>query len=206
MTQDSTTVSSSRATNDYDNPWKGMLDRFLEAFLLLFFPNVHCLIDWSHPYESLSTDLLKFTKNSHRGGRIADRAFKVHLRTNGNTAILLIHIEVQAQYDPKFTERMFIYFYRLFDRFHLPIISMALLTDGDPNWKPSAFHQSTGPMQLRMDFPVTKLLDFQAQVATLEASDNPFSIIALAHLHNLQLRKSPADLKVAKIDVTRLLL
>ena len=54
--------------------------------------------------------------------------FKVW-RGDGQETWVLIHIEVQAQVDADFSERMFVYHYRLFDRFRRPVVSLAILGD-----------------------------------------------------------------------------
>ncbi|MCG8353364.1 MAG: hypothetical protein MI924_36830 [Chloroflexales bacterium] len=38
-------------------------------------------------------------------------------------------IEIQGQEETAFAERMFVYHYRLFDRYHHPIVSLAVLGD-----------------------------------------------------------------------------
>ena len=48
--------------------------------------------------------------------RFVDKLVKVYT-TAGTARYLLIHIEVQGQYDKEFTKRMFTYFYRIYDRF-----------------------------------------------------------------------------------------
>jgi hypothetical protein len=32
--------------SDYDSPWKEALEQYFEAFLALFFPDAHAVIDW----------------------------------------------------------------------------------------------------------------------------------------------------------------
>ncbi len=50
-------------------------------------------------------------------------------RLDGEEAWVLIHVEVQNQAEVDFGERMFVYHYRIFDRFRRPMVSLAVLGD-----------------------------------------------------------------------------
>ena len=114
---------------DYDSPWKEAIDAFFQPFMALFFPSVHALIDWNRPYEFLDAELQRITGDSTIGRRYADRLVKVHSR-EGLEVWLLLHIEIQGQADAQFPERMFQYWYRIYDRFGgVETISLALLTN-----------------------------------------------------------------------------
>jgi hypothetical protein len=93
---------------------------------------------------------------------------------------LLIHIEVQSQYDLKFPQRMFIYNYRAFDLYHKPVISLAILGDESRSWRPNSYQYGLGGSQVRVDFLMVKLLDYQWE--DLEQSENIWAIIVMAHL------------------------
>ena len=49
----------------------------------------------------------------------------------------MLHVEVQGQRAPNFAKRMFTYYYRLLDQFDQDVISVALLTDANPRWRPA---------------------------------------------------------------------
>jgi hypothetical protein len=55
---------------------------------------------------------------------------------------VLIHIEVQSQSQPSFAERMFVYYYRLRDRFNRPVVSFAILSDDSAQWRPNSFTEA----------------------------------------------------------------
>ncbi|WP_043999407.1 RpnC/YadD family protein, partial [Microcystis aeruginosa] len=93
---------------------------------------------------------------------------------------LLIHIEVQSQYDLKFPQRMFIYNYRAFDLYHKPVISLAILGDESRSWRPNFYQYGLGGSQVKVDFLMVKLLDYQWE--DLEQSENIWAIIVMAHL------------------------
>jgi hypothetical protein len=65
-------------------------------------------IDWTKPPESLDKELQQITASSATEKRIADKLYKVWL-LNKTQVWILIHIEIQSQYDVDFQERMYIY-------------------------------------------------------------------------------------------------
>ncbi len=167
--------------SDYDSPWKEALDRFLPSFLEFFFPTVHAAIDWSRGFESLDKELQQIVREGELGKRLADMLFKVW-RSIGDEAWLLIHVEIQNQPDPDFPERMFVYFFRIFDRFHRPPVSLAVLGDDRFDWRPDSYLVEQMGCENRFRFPTVKLLDYRADLAMLEQSVNPFPAVVLAHL------------------------
>jgi hypothetical protein len=74
---------------------------------------------------------------------------------------ILIHVEVQSQYDKEFSQRMFIYNYRAFDLYQKPVISLAILGDETKSWRPSSYQYGLGNSQLTFNFSIVKLLDYQ---------------------------------------------
>ena len=70
--------------------------------------------------------------------RFADILVVVGLQ-NGIPRLIYAHVEVQGQYDAEFAERMFVYNYRLYDRYRQPVASLAVLADDQPGWRPDHF-------------------------------------------------------------------
>jgi hypothetical protein len=105
----------------------------------------------------------------------------VYLR-NGQENWLLIHVEIQNQKEDQFSERVYIYSTRLFDKFRRSVASFAVLGDTDRSWRPQSFHQEALGSQHDFSFQIAKLLDYQQQEEFLKADNNPFSIVVQAHL------------------------
>ena len=103
--------------SEYDSPWKESLDIYFESFLNLCFPAVHREIDWSQGYESLDKELQKISPQGKMGLRVVDKLVRVW-RTTGQEEWILVHVEVQSQPEAGFAERMFVYHYRLRDRYN----------------------------------------------------------------------------------------
>lgn len=146
-------------TDDYDSPWKDVLERYFQAFMAFCFPQAHDEINWMRGYESLDTELQQIVRDADSGRRLADKLMKVW-RCDGQEQIVLIHIKVQGEPDTEFTERMFIYHYRLYDRYRRPIVSMAVLGDDQFNWRPVQYQTELWGCQTRLRFPVVKLIDY----------------------------------------------
>ncbi len=85
---------------------------------------------------------------------------------------LLIHVEVQGKQEEAFPERMFIYGYRIYDRYRL--VSLAVLCDDDPDRRPDHYAVGGWGSRLGLDFLAAKLLDYRGREQELEASPNPW--------------------------------
>jgi hypothetical protein len=78
------------------------------------------------------------------------------------------------------------YNYRIFDKFQKEVVSLALLTDDNPNFRPNEYVHSRWGFQMLCRYPLVKLIDYRDRLAELEASTNPFAIIIRAYLKTLE--------------------
>jgi hypothetical protein len=166
-------------TANYDETWKEAISQYFEDFLIFFYPNLHQQINWQKTPISLDKELEQITASSQTEKRYADKLYKVWL-LEGQEVWILIHIEVQSQYDKEFPMRMFIYNYRAFDLYNKPVISLAILGDESKTWRPNSYEYGIRESQVKMTFSTVKLLDYQWE--DLEASDNVFATVVMAHL------------------------
>ena len=104
---------------EYDSPWKEALDRYFESFMALCFPVLWAHIDWSVPPKMLDKELQQIAPQSDVGQRTVDKLVEVRL-LSGEIEWLLIHLEIQSQPAANFAERMFVYFYRIRDKYDRP--------------------------------------------------------------------------------------
>jgi hypothetical protein len=197
-----TASNSSEPQASFDDPWKEGLELYFEPFLAFFFPAVHELIDWSRSYESLEQEFQQFVKDSELGKRFTDKLFKVW-RRDGEETWILVHIEVQSQEDSDFAERMFVYNYRCFDRYRKPVISLAVLGDERPNWRPSSYGYDLGGCRVGIEFPIAKLIDYETQWEELDRSRNPFVVVVMAHLKTKATTGQPQQRKQWKWTLVR---
>ncbi|MBW4493062.1 MAG: Rpn family recombination-promoting nuclease/putative transposase [Oscillatoria princeps RMCB-10] len=166
---------------EYDESWKEAIETYFQEFLRFFFPDIHNSVDWTEPYVSLAQELQEIVGESETGDKITDRLFQVKLLT-GQPAWILIHVEVQSQYESGFAERIYIYNYRAFDKHRQPVVSVAILGDERPSWRPQSYGYALDGYELSLKFPTVKLLDYQERWPELESSTNPFALMVMAHL------------------------
>ena len=191
-------------STDYDSPWKEVIEEYFPSFLEFFFPLVYAEIDWQRDpaYEFLDTELQQLEPDAEIGRRLVDKVAKVWL-LGGEEAWVLVHVEVQGKYDSKFAERMYTYNYRLYDRHKQRVISLAVLADEEKNWRPSSYGYQLGGCRVSLEFPVAKLLDYEAQWESLEQSTNPFAVIVMAHLKTKVTHRNPQSRLQWKLSLVR---
>ncbi len=165
---------------DYDSPWKDILERFFPQFTSFFFPLVHQGIDWNREYTFLDKEFQQLVRDSEMGRRLADKLVRVHT-LDGTPLMVLIHVEVQGSHETDFSERMYVYNYRIYDKYRCPVVSLAVLTDDSRTWRPDSFTFGCWGFSLEMVFPIVKLLDYN-NMAELENNSNPFAVVVMAHL------------------------
>jgi hypothetical protein len=161
-------------------------------------------IDWSKKVRFLDKEFQKITKDSEVGKRYADKLVEVTLKTNVKKWIL-IHIEIQAEKEDRFSERMFVYNYRIYDRFKIPVTSIAIFADDLVSWNPKPFRYGMWGTSMSLDYKGIKLLDYKENWSYLETVDNPFAIVVMAHLKALETKKNSALRKQWKTELTKLL-
>lgn len=188
--------------SDYDSPWKEALDVYFEPFLTFFFPEAHREIDWARGYEALDKELQQVVREAELGRRVVDKLVKVW-RATGQEEWVLIHVEVQTQEEAEFARRMYVYNYRLFDRYNRWVVSMAVLGDDRATWRPDHFGYSLWGCRVGFQFPIVKLLDYAAATAALESNPNPFATVVLAHLKTRETRQDPDARRAWKIRLVK---
>ncbi len=189
---------------EYDTPWKIALEHHFEPFMAFYFPRAHAQIDWTIPHEFLDKELQAITKDALVGSRHVDKLVKVQ-RLSGEEDWIFIHIEVQVARVPRFAERMYVYNYRIFDRYTKPVASMAVLGDDDPNWLPREYAYEALDCEIGFRFPVAKLAHYTGQEAALELDPNPFALLTLAYLHTRATRSDMAARFAVKCRLIRML-
>lgn len=144
---------------EYDSPWKQMLQLYFQDFMQFFFPQAHAQIDWSRGFVFLDKELQQVVRDAELGKRLVDKLVKIY-RIGGEESWLLIHVEVQSQEEDDFPKRMFVYNYRIFDRYDRSVASLAILGDDNIEWRPNQFGYDLFGCKVDFQFPVIKLLDY----------------------------------------------
>ena len=184
-------------TANYDESWKEALSEYFDDFLAFFFPEIYQQIDWVMTPQALDKELQQITASADTEKCVADKLYQVWLLDNQEVWIL-IHVEVQSQYDVSFSQRMYVYNYRAFDLYRKPVLSLAILGDERINWRPHSFSYGFAGSEVTIKFATIKLLDYQSQWSELESTLNPFAMIVMAHLKTKATTGNPAQREVWK--------
>lgn len=187
---------------EQDAPWKLLLRGYFREAIEFFFPLVSAIVDWSVPPEFLDKEFEKIAPDAKTGKRFADQLVKLKHR-NGQPIFLLIHLEVQTTRDKRFEQRMLTYSLRIFDYFQQHPISLAILCDRNPDWRPNQYQFTLAGTRLEFEFTSIKLLDYQQRWDDLTASRNPFAKVVMAHLRSQASRNNDQQRKVWKFELVR---
>jgi hypothetical protein len=190
--------------DDYDSPWKEAVERYLPEFMAFYFAKAYAQIDWARGYEFLDQELHAVVQDAELGKRFVDKLVRVN-RLSGEEDWIYIHLEVQGTRQAEFAGRMFVYNYRLYDRYHRPVASMAVLADESENWHPKSFGFEVLGCEHSLKFPTVKLLEFAGREDELLANENPFALVTLAHLLTKSTRKDMDARYAAKWKLVQLL-
>jgi hypothetical protein len=197
-------AKKSRKREEFDSPWKDALQRYLQSFLAFFFADIHDDVDWSRGYQALDKEFQQIVPEAEVGKLLADKLFKIWLR-DGSEQWLLIHIEIQGDYEKEFARRMFDYNAAIWKLYNRDVISLAVLCDDRPDWRPTTFSYGRWGCSMTLVFRSAKLLDHAGQLALLETSNNLFAPVVLAHITALQTRDDPEDRRRQKLRVVKTL-
>lgn len=162
-----------------DMLWKSILEEIFDDFLKFFFPNAEALFDMDRGFEYLDQELEQLfpPEGNAIATRYVDKLVKVYCRS-GAEAWLLVHIEIQGYRDETFPDRMFTYYYRIWDKYRKPITAIAILTDDCRHFLPGQFEQACLGTSVCFRFNSYKVLEQSEE--ELAASDNPFAQVILA--------------------------
>jgi hypothetical protein len=186
----------------FDSPWKSAIETYFPDFMAFFFPQIHADIDWSRGFEFLDQELQQVVRDAELGKRLADKLVKVW-RLSGEETWVLIHIEVQSSEQGGFSFRMYVYNYRLSDKYNIPIVSLAILGDERSSWRPNQHQSELWGCSVDFRFPIAKLLDYGENWQALEESRNPFAVVVMAHLKAQETRQDSQQRKLWKFTLTR---
>ncbi len=189
-------------STSFDSPWKDIVEAYLPDFIAFFFPDVYDQIDWEQGFEFLDQELRQVVRDAELGKRFVDKLVKIY-RTGGEETWILLHLEIQSQYEAGFAERIYVYQYRIYDRYRRKVASLVVLGDESRSWRPSEFGYEIFGVEINFRFRVVKLLDLGQDWSALSANDNPFATVVMAHLKASQTRSDRQERLQWKLSLTR---
>lgn len=182
---------------------------FEEAFpdlLPFFFQNTESLFDLTRGFQFMDKELHElFPELEKKGGsRFADMLVKTYLQ-NGREEWILIHLEIQGEGTDDFASRMFQYWYRIYDRYEVDIVALAVFTGGKNQKRPDYFHKSFLGTEILYKYNAFHILDYSEE--QLLGMDNPFALIILAAQKALLINKIPEiELAEQRLTIARALI
>ena len=188
----------------YDSPWKEAIEHYFPEFMTFYFPDANAEIDWTKEHVFLDQELRALVQDAELGTRFVDKLVRV-TELSGEQSWIYIHVEVQGTRQAEFAKRMFVYNYRIFDRYEKPVASLAVLADEHKQWKPTSYGYNVLGCRHTLEFPVAKLTDYDEKLDELLASDNAFGLITAAHILTRQTRKENQERYEAKLSLVRML-
>jgi hypothetical protein len=187
----------------FDSPWKTAIENYFPDFMAFFFPQIHADIDWSRGFEFLDQELQQVVRDAELGKRLADKLAKVW-RRSGEESWVMAHLKVQNTEESVFSKRMYVYNYRIGDRYNIPVASLAILGDERSSWRPDRYQSELWGCAVDFRFPVVKLVDYRQNWQALEESRNPFAVVVMAHLKAQETRNDGQQRKLWKFILTRM--
>lgn len=147
--------------SEQDSAWKDFLDVYFKECMEFLYNDLYAMIDWSKNYQSLDSELQAITSEKMQGKKFVDKLIRVSTKDN-KPQIIFFHVEIQGRKEEGFEERLFHYYCRLYDKYKLPILTLAILTDDDMKWRPHCYHFSLWNHSIIIfNFFTQKLIDFK---------------------------------------------
>ena len=159
--------------------WKGIIEEIFVDFIHFIHPGIDRLLDFSKGYTFLDKELEQVfpPENEEFKSRYVDKLVKMYT-LQGAEEWVLLHIEVQGQYTADFGQRMFTYFYRIFDKYGKRISAYAIFTEASTIMRTNVFKLEFLGTKLSYQFNTYKISNQRTE--DLLASNNPFAIVVLA--------------------------
>ena len=185
-----------------DTLWKGILEDLFDDFLRFIYPNADDIFDMERGFDFLDKELEDlFPQTDEENIRYVDKLVRVWLK-DGSEEWILFHIEVQGASVRTFAERMYIYNYRLRDKFNRKITAWAILVDRNKKFLPTQFKESYLGTTLTYEFNMLKIINQDEEA--LRKMDNPFAIVILTVLLALKkTKKNELELIDLKMDLVK---
>lgn len=187
-------------TKIFDRTWKDGIEDLFEDFLLFFVPELHAKVNFQMKYSFLDKELLEMYLKGEDETKYPDKLIEIQLKDNQKKWVY-VHVEVQGDNKKGFPERMFKYFYRLYDRYDEKILALVIYTDSAKKYRPEKFEYSFMDTKLVYSFRSFKILDYTE--SQLLESNNPFALAVLAALYLIKSKRKAKKVLFYKYNVGR---
>ncbi|MVX67381.1 hypothetical protein GKZ28_27600 [Clostridium chromiireducens] len=198
--------------HDFDAAWKSILEAFEIEVVELLFPEIFDKIAWKLGTESLDLELQEIQKEIFDKDSaekiISDKIIKVRLK-NQDSKILFIHVEVQSysSEEDAFGERMFRYFYRIWDKFRYKykdkseITGAAIYTYKGQRGKDQRYVYKLPELNDEILVYNFKTIDIENFDLNKISDDNPIKLVLKMAKTLLEIKPRDEDIYEAKIQL-----
>ncbi|MDR1282076.1 MAG: hypothetical protein LBK99_14840 [Opitutaceae bacterium] len=175
------------------------MHRRLREVLACYFPEVGEAVDWSQPPQFLEQELRELAVDETSVENRVDLLVRAAMR-DGRSQLLYLHIEVQSFKEEDFPRRLAHGNFRLRAGCGEDVITLAVLADLDPEWKPREYRHERLGCELFFRFPCCKLLEI---LPRLEGEDSLPALAAQAQVEALRTSRHPDKRLAARLRLTR---
>ena len=161
-----------------DQLWKAILENVFEDFLCFMHPDARQIFDLNKGFEFLDKELEQVfpSDDGEFSSKVVDKLVKLY-RIDGVEEWILLHIEVQGRYNKNFSERMYTYNYKIWDKHRKPIMAYAIFTEPTKKERPNSYERKFMGTRLLYEFNTYKI-SHQSDELLLNSS-NPFALVVL---------------------------
>ena len=192
-----------RAMNsDYDGAWKDLLHAHLRECLECYFPAVAKAVDWRRAPVFLDQELKELAISDDASGNRVDILVEVRL-VDGGRQVIYLHMEVQSAFEEGFAGRVYRCFQGISRGTGRDVVTLVVLADLNPDWKPQAHEYQRLGCRLQFTFPVCKILEI---LPALEGDIRLPALAAVAQIEALRTSSNPDLRLAARWRLTRRLL
>lgn len=193
-------MGQKRSKSDYDGAWKETLQCHFRQVMEKFFPNVASAVEWEHGIEWANKELSQILGQIAHRNRTADVLARVRLHT-GETSAILMHVEIQSNFEEEFAHRLALYNSGLHWVFRQRVVTLGILADLRQGWMPSVDHFRLADFETRTQFPICKLI---AKLDSEWLGDDSLPVqVARAQVAALRTASDPEARYVAKWQLVR---
>ncbi|MEN5380334.1 hypothetical protein [Sphingobacterium kitahiroshimense] len=162
-----------------DELLKAIFEDNFPDFLRFMYPDANATFDLGRGLTFMDKELLEIIpfRERKKGKRVADLLVKVYLK-DGSEKWILVNTEIEGGHDSDFSHRIFQYFYRLLDRYRVPVETIAVFTGGRSQPCTDEYHFAVFRTSLRFQYLSYQIFDHDE--SELLDMDNIFAYIVLA--------------------------
>lgn len=189
-----------------DELLKAIFEDNFPDFLRFMYPDADATFDLGRGLTFMDKELLEIIpyRERKKGKRVADLLVKVYLK-DGSEKWILVNTEIEGGHDSDFSHRIFQYFYRLLDRYRVPVETIAVFTGGRSQPCTDEYHFAVFRTSLRFQYLSYQIFDHDE--SQLLDMDNIFAYIVLACQKALDEDKIPEqELAEQRITIARRLI